>query len=467
VTGYLELAGWLLVVLLGGRLVYAAVRFAMLPPAAKRNYPAALWAKFRWRWLCVNLSLAYLDRHRKRATVRTVPFGTSVKVQPPDMDAPARLRYPRARFRADAFGLVARVKTVPKVGRAEFEKNADYIADAWRCHRVQVSQPKPGRLLVRGLRTDPLTLPYPMADAPAEVYSNPHHESHLLLRLYAGRDEWGADRWLPLPGVTGITIGGLPGYGKTLLAWSWLAQLAPAPVAFAFVDGKGGGDYFDWQERAWLFAGDDLAAAAAVLEAVYAEMRSRFATVLERTGYRNAWHRGPSPDFPMVVTVIDEAHTFFDLDAVRRDQEAERLVRRCRFLAGELVRKGRSVLMLTILITQKQTSDAIPTAIRDNCRVGASFAARTRDAAVAALGEHIREYPTYCPTGLQDPAYTGVCTVSLRTGLDPFVRLRVPEVTEQAALERARGAAALDSCWLPNRVLPVPAPRQPALTLAR
>ena len=97
--------------------------------------------------------------------------------------------------------------------------------------------------------------------------------------------------------------------------------------------------------------------------------------------------------------------------------------------------------MLTILITQKQTSDAIPTAIRDNCGFGVSFAVRTKDAAVASLGDHIREYPSYCPTTLQDPAYTGVCTASLRTGQDPFVRLRVPEVTEEAATARAAETA--------------------------
>ena len=119
-----------------------------------------------------------------------------------------KLRHPRARIRADAFGLVATVKTVPKVGRGDFEKHAEYIANAWRCHRVQVSQPRPGRLIVRGLRTDPLTLPFGADEMPPGVITSP-------LRVYLGRDEWAADRWLNLPGLTGITVGGLPGFGKT------------------------------------------------------------------------------------------------------------------------------------------------------------------------------------------------------------------------------------------------------------
>jgi S-DNA-T family DNA segregation ATPase FtsK/SpoIIIE len=94
--------------------------------------------------------------------------------------------------------------------------------------------------------------------------------------------------------------------------------------------------------------------------------------------------------------------------------------------------------MLTIFATQKQTGDAIPTAIRDNCGFGLSFACKTTDVAVAALGESIRKYPSFCPTGFQDQdAYVGVCTATLRTGQDPFVRLRVPEISEAAADRRA------------------------------
>jgi len=112
-------------------------------------------------------------------------------------------------------------------------------------------------------------------------------------------------------------------------------------------------------------------------------------------------------------------------------------------MGGQLVRKGRSVLFLTIWITQKQTSDAIPTAIRDNCRLGLSFAVKTKDAAVAALGEGIREYPGYCPTGLLDPAYVGVATASLATAHSPFVRIRVPQLDEESVAARAVATASL------------------------
>jgi DNA segregation ATPase FtsK/SpoIIIE, S-DNA-T family len=420
------------ILVLVARFVYALIRFICYSPAAKRNYLPAVWAKLRWRWMVRNQGLAYLDTHRPRAPHPKV-WGTSVRVRMVQNPEYAWLRFPRARIRPDDFGLVAQVRTVPRAGaRKDFEDAAPYIADHWRCVRVQVRQPKPGRLIVRGLRTDPLVLPFTDREAPAGVFGTTPPLDLRNPRLYVGRDEWGQDRWLPLSGVTGITVGGLPGFGKTELIRSWITQLSGLPVRFIFIDGKGSGDYREFADRAWISAGDELSLAAATLEHAHTEMRRRLGLNLPS---RNLWHAGLSPEFPLVVTVIDECHTFFDLDAAKgeRDRSAEQHVRACRTLAGQLVRKGRSVLFLTLVITQKQTSDAIPTAIRDNCRAGFCFAVKTRDAAIASLGEHIREYPSFCPTTLQDEAYVGVCTISLKTNSDPFVRIRVPQLTAAAS----------------------------------
>lgn len=416
----------------------AVYRFAKLPPAAKRHWLAARRARYRWRWLSHNLGLAYIDKHRRARWLQSWRRGTSVKVADADSGT---LRYPRARFRPDEYGILATVKTVPGVDRKAFDEEARHIANAWRCHRTQVHQIAPGRLLLRGLRLDPLTLPYPMADAPPGVYGSTSEQGPLS--LYLGRDEWAAHRWFPLKGTAGITVGGLPDYGKTTLVLSWLMQLAAlGAVQFVFIDGKGGGDYSPWRDRAWIFTDDELPAAAAALEDVHALMRSRLAAI--RPGQPvNRWHVGPTPDYPLIVTVIDESHTFMDLDAVKGQRVAEAHVRACRALTGQLVKKGRSVLFLTILITQKQTSDAIPTAIRDNCRLGVSFAVKTREAAVAALGEGIREFRSYCPTELLSPDYVGVATAGLPTAHDPFVRFRCPEVTEEAAAARAAETAHL------------------------
>lgn len=416
-------------VLLGARILYAVIRFALLPPAAKRNYPAALLARFRWRALTSNLGLTYEDKHR-RGLLR-LPVGTVVKVQGSGVDVgPVKLRHPRAKFRADSFGLVATVRTVPKVGRRQLDDNAEHIANAWRCYRAQVSQPEPGRITVRGLRVDPLTLPLPASLAPSRPVPP---------FLWLGRDEFGADRFAELPRLGGIVVGGLTGYGKTSLINGWLMQLATSPaVQFAIIDGKGAADLTDWQPRSWLFSGDELPAAATALEDVHSLMRSRFAA-----GCRNLWHTGPTVDTPLIVVVVDECHGFLDLEAVKGDKQAEQHVRTCRAMGGQLVRKGRAALILSVFLTQKPTGDSIPTFIRDNCGLGLSFAAKTTEAAVTVLGEDIRNYPSYSPTGLQAPEYVGAATATLRTGLDPFVRLRTPTVDEAEVFRVASSTAVL------------------------
>jgi DNA segregation ATPase FtsK/SpoIIIE, S-DNA-T family len=98
----------------------------------------------------------------------------------------------------------------------------------------------------------------------------------------------------------------------------------------------------------------------------------------------------------VVVVVIDEAHTFFH---ERKGTSAEvkahnALVAELSRLVEELVRKGRNVAIQVMLLTQRATGDAIKTRIRDNCQVAISFATRTVDGAVAALGEEIRQHPT-------------------------------------------------------------------------
>jgi DNA segregation ATPase FtsK/SpoIIIE, S-DNA-T family len=415
----------------------AVARFAAAPRAAKRNYPRMIWCRWRWRWLTRNLGLAYPDPHGKikhRGAIGPA-IGSHVRIE----RQKGRVRYPRARFRADAYGVRAYVKTTPRAGRAEFEAHSQHIADTWRCHRVQVSQPRPGRLVVRGLRTDPLAEPLAVTPQMGEVYADP-------FRPYLGRDEWSAHRWADLRGLTGVTIGGLPDYGKTSLVLELLCQLAgSSSVQFVLIDGKGGGDYQCWDDRAWLTCGDDLATAADTWARVEGLMNRRLAAVGTIPGPRNRWHVGPTPDYPLIVTVADECHTFFDLEAAKAyGKDAEQLARRCRTSGRELVKKGRSVLLLNVFITQKQTGDAIPTSIRDICGLGFSFACRTRDAAVAALGEQIRDYPSYCPSQLQaKPDYVGVTTATLPTGADPFVRLRVPEVTEAMANARAARTAHL------------------------
>lgn len=438
---------WAAVLLfLVGYVTTGVVRFAVAPVAAKRHYPVMLWTRLRWRWLARNLGLCQVDKHgptKSRAAFGPT-IGKAVRIEKPK----TRVRFPRVRWRADQYGIIARVRLIPGVGRKDFESAAAHLANYWRCSRVQISQPKPGVLVVRGLRRDPLADGLTLDDI---------RRQDSALALFLGRDEWANDRWLPVSGIAGITVGGLPGYGKTSLILSWLMTLFPLAFAqFVVLDGKGGGDYIGLKSRLARLVDDDLFAALEVFRELRHELRHRQATVVSRLGVTNGWKVGPRENFPLLVVIVDECHTYFDLDGVKGDKNKYGLdgmpskdgitktdaVLEIRSIAGDLVKKGRSVMILSLWLTQKQTSDAIPTAIRDNCTVGLSFAVKTVDAAVAALGDAIRQYGAYCPTTLREqPTYIGVCTASLSGDGDPFVRLRVPRVADQAADDLAERTA--------------------------
>ncbi|MEU9402801.1 hypothetical protein [Streptomyces sp. NPDC048242] len=89
-----------------------------------------------------------------------------------------------------------------------------------------------------------------------------------------------------------------------------------------------------------------------------------------------------------------------------------------------------------ILISQKSTGDALPAFIRDVCPIGLSFAQKTVEAAVAALGDDIN-WPDASPVTLQDPAYVGVAVMAMQ-GRTGYTRIRTPYVSDADAGPRRR-----------------------------
>ena len=362
---------------------------------------------------------------------------------------------PRLRVRADEYGVRVTARA-GRVGRAEWVKVADHLANARGCVRVAVTQPEPGRLSIRAVRRDPLTEPFSHAPglhtAPAD-----------LERWHIGRDADADPVGVRISNVPGVSIAGLPGSGNT----SWcstgsIASLAPSlAVQLAVADGKGGADYEDLAGRFFAMCGDDLGEANRLFQHVNEIRRRRSQVIRYVLNVKNMWHVGPSAKRPLVVLVIDEAHTFFA--EVKGDKELMALAAENRRLVEELVKKGRNVGIVTLLATQKSTGDAIPTAIRDVCPVALSFAQRTDEAAVAALGADIRQYPEANPVALQDPAYVGVASMVVQ-GRPGFVRVRAPYVSDEdvarvctATAELARDPGELlEVAIRPKLVLPSP-----------
>jgi DNA segregation ATPase FtsK/SpoIIIE, S-DNA-T family len=331
-------------------------------------------------------------------------------------------RFPAAQFTVDDQGVTATVGAIAGAGLADYQRAAGYLADTWGCVTVRAEQQGPGQIRLRGLHHDPLLEPAWIdlsGMAPASLTS-----------WWLGWAEDGSVVMVRLAEVSGMVVAGLAGFGKTMLVAHLLGQLAPFPaVQFVLIDGKGGPDYDRLFPRAWLAAKDDLTQVRDVLRQVHRLMADRQASITQVLGVTDAWHLGPSPSWPLVVVVIDEAHTFFhERKGTSPEVKAHNaLVAELSRLVEELIRKGRNVAIQVMLLTQRATGDAIPTRIRDNCQVAISFATRTVDGAVAALGEEIRQHPDASPVLLNDPAYVGVAVTSL-PGRPGFYRVRTPRV---------------------------------------
>jgi S-DNA-T family DNA segregation ATPase FtsK/SpoIIIE len=401
---------------------------------------AVRWARGRRGWRARRRQARYARQVAKGWPALAQALGLTV-VEPARWSwtrcrlRPARTLVPAVSVSPTGDGVVVDIACIPGVSLHELAARAEHLANAWGCQRVTVEQNGPGWLRAWAMRVDPLTHPYAV---PA-----PTSQAAALGWLHLGRDQHGQPVTVRLANVAGLVVQGLPGYGKTTLICHLLAQLLGSPaVQLAVVDGKGGPDYDDLAPRCWLRAGDDLADALAVVEAVHAVMVRRQHQLRAALGVKNLWDIGPSDRWPLIVLVIDEAHTFFYTTAKgAAKDDVERSHRMIR-LVEQLVKKGRNVGLLTVLATQKGTADAIPTSIRDICSVRITFAVASSDAAVAALGVGLRDHPEADPQLLQDPAYVGVAVTQVE-GRPGFTRVRVPRVDDQALAELAQTTASL------------------------
>ena len=437
-------------------LYVAAAALALLSPAgvwlafyvrasAERRLAMRMAVRVRVGWLrlATLLGLFVADPTPRFARLRRL-------VKPRQYRFPiqkSRVRMPWIRIRSDEYGVIVHARTLPTVGLSEWQAQTENLSNAWGAVRVTADQERPGRVRIRAVHRDPLTEPMtwePTGEEPTEE----DFRTWLI-----GRDEYAEDARLPVSDVPGMVVAGLPGYGKTsLIGGQFLSRYGLSrKVALVLVDGKGGGDYDDWAPRAARYVEDDQEAANGVfrdLEALRLARvkRIRLAPELGGLGTKNFWAVGPSEAWPWVVTIVDECGEFFqEVRPVKGDKASERLAQLTadnRRLVAGLVKKQRSSGMTTLLLTQKSTADAIPTAIRDICSVLASFAQTTSAAAVAALGDDIRLHPAASPVELQDPAYVGVAVTKI-LGRPGFTRVRTPWVPELAQERIAREVAGM------------------------
>lgn len=389
----------------------------------KQTHRDAARIRRTWRRLSRYLGLYLRD---DVPTVRQAMFTNDRRASEPSFRSPKIVRVDN-----DIFGVTVDFKLVPSVTVEHFEKKKDDLANFWRMTRVSVHQPEPNLVRVRAVRTDPLTIPL--------AVSGPRVEPDLRY-FTAGVDEFGQAARLRLHNGSGIGVFGLPTYGKTSFILGLITYLATSPsVALVVADGKvetgHEGDYMDVAPRALSVIGDDVPTFNAWIKEVNKFRRMRSSTIRQTLGVKNLWDVGPSPEWPVLFVIIDEAHTYFEQIKATGNKE---LTSRNALAAdnahevAELVKKGRSVGIEVVIATQKGTGDAIPTMIRDNLHASVCFAVKTDEAAQAALGSAIKDHPDANPINYQPEEYIGVASMvaERRKG---FVRFRSPLCRETIA----------------------------------
>ncbi|QKW21111.1 cell division protein FtsK [Kitasatospora sp. NA04385] len=429
----------ILLLVMFARLLFVTGRYIASDRDTRASRRQAFWIRRRWARLSKALGLVTVDRHPT--------LGQAVVIDGQRRREPA-IHVPRIATKCDRYGVRITVSTTPGVGLAEFQRHAEHLAEAWNCTRVSVAVDRPGYLVLRAVRTEPLaatSTAVPDGSVPAD-----------LSVWDLGRDEYAVPAVLRIAEVPGMLVGGLPGKGKSSLMNGLLSQLAPSgAVQFAVADGKvhtvEEGDYADVAERLFAFVGADLEEANALFKRLVRLRLDRSKKIREDLGVTNMWHVGPTPKWPLVVLVVDEAHTFFR-DFRGSDPETKRLAALAHEnarLVEELVKMGRATGFLVILITQKPTGDAIPTAIRDVCPIALSFAQRSTEAAVATLGENIRQWKDMDPSTMQHPDFVGVAVMA-REGHEGFIRVRTPYVapTDVARIAKATAHLTTDPAHL-------------------
>lgn len=390
----------------------------------------------RWRRLAPNVGLARVDENSKGAK----DFNGKAK-------APTVV-VPKIKVFAEPYGIRVHAKSIPKVGIEEYEKASNWLADAWGCERVDVKRVSPGTIELKGLVGHPLDehKPWPFPSVGDWV-------------LPLGHNPWNRDISIPLDDLSGIKVAGMPGYGKSMLMFGWYASLvtsdAVQPVIF---DGKTSdpryGVWGPFADRAMFIVGDNPETANQRLTELVTMLKDRPAHLVEERGTPKFWKHGPTSTIPLVPVILDECHNYIDSTGLKGKEKD--LIEANQRHMRTITKEGRELGFLPIVGTQKQTGDAIPTAVRDNLEVGISFATFTLDAAEAALGGGIRKVDEdEQPLALTDKSrYKGVCVV---TGVPKlggrYDQIRVGELDEDDLAQLVQ-----EHAHLRRDLIPRPAP---------
>lgn len=211
------------------------------------------------------------------------------------------------------------------------------------------------------------------------------------MKVACAVDSVGETQSISFKHVSGMTVSGVPGSGKTAGLTSFLLPVALSEdVELNIIDGKGGHDWAAYKPICGYYSNDDenLEALRDYLQSAVEDMRERLQTMPEKLGIADFWNasveRRRAAGLKHKIIVIDECQNFFEK---RTNKEENALIQEIVRLATSIVKKGRSAGITLIATTQKPTSESLPTGLRDNCKLKICFRVTTKEAQKAALGD--------------------------------------------------------------------------------
>jgi len=253
-------------------------------------------------------------------------------------------------------------------------------------------------------------------------------------RITVGRLADGRDAVLNIGDASGVVIGGVPGSGKTAgMMVIVLALQLSGRCRIHVIDGKGGDDWAWMKPYAASFTRDDIDSVHESLLDLDKRMKCRLSSMRRDYGGSNYWNLAIDKRPPLEVIIVDECQTFFDSRGVLGGKAMKDKAAEITAAAIDIVKKGRSAGFILFALTQKPTTDSLPSALRDNCGVRICFRVTTAEAARAVLGT----MPDGAPSPVDIPqSRRGGAVIGLEDGTAASCRfVYIDEDSAESALQ--------------------------------
>jgi S-DNA-T family DNA segregation ATPase FtsK/SpoIIIE len=274
---------------------------------------------------------------------------------------------------------VLQLRVVTGQSLADWHKQADALAAAWRADRLTITSTAPGELKVTVMRgdvlADPIALPILRPATHVDVGAVP-------IGITETRHWW----HLPLLGHH-ILIAGATGAGKGSVLWSLIAGIAPdvktGLVRLCVIDPKGGMELGAGAPMFTVFSHDATDTTVRLLRQLVEVMHARANRLRGKTRLH-----APTPSEPLFVVVIDEiaALTAYVSDRKMR-AEIEQLL-------GLLLSQGRAVGISVVAAVQDPAKETLPVRQLFTVRIGLRLTEATQTAMV--LGQGARDAGAEC-----------------------------------------------------------------------